>query len=155
MNKTRIKAMVAMAVLGAAVLGCVAVEPLQTMRGADVPAADQAPQDMAYQGKRPGELRLIARTFEGQPPLIPHSIANYEEITATDNPCLECHISSEYKGKKMPRVSDSHLVAKPTAARPDPQLHMSRWQCNTCHVPQVDAKPLVENEFLGRTTGAR
>lgn len=155
MNKTKIRAMAALAILSAAVLGCVAVEPLQTMRGTEVPAADQAPQDMAYQGKRPGELRLIARTFEGQPPLIPHSITNFEEITAKENSCLECHISSDYRGKKMPRVSDSHLVAKPTAAKPDPELHMSRWQCNTCHVPQVDAKPLVENEFLGRTTGTR
>lgn len=153
MKKT--KTMIALAVLFSAVLGCVAVEPLQTIRGADVPAADQAPRDLAYQGKRPGELKLIERTFEGQPPLIPHSIANYEEITATENPCLECHISNDFRGKKMPRVSDSHLVAKPTAAKPDPVLHMSRWQCNTCHVPQVDAPPLVDNDFRSRMTGAR
>lgn len=139
--------MIALAVLCSAVVGCVGVQQLQTIRGADVPAADQAPQDLAYQGKRPGELKLIERTFEGQPPLIPHSIANYEEITVTENPCMECHISNDFKGKKMPRVSNSHLVSPPTAAKPEPVLSMSRWQCNTCHVPQVDAKPLVENSF--------
>ncbi len=141
---------IALAVLCSAVLGCVGVQQLQTIRGADVPTADQAPQDLAYQGKRPGELKLIERTFEGQPPLIPHSIANYEEITVTENPCIECHISDDFKGKKMPRVSNSHLVAVPTAAKPEPVLSMSRWQCNSCHVPQVDAKPLVDNSFQGR-----
>jgi cytochrome c-type protein NapB len=140
---------IALAVLCSAVLGCVGVQQLQTIRGADVPVADQAPNDMPYVGKRPGELKLIERTFEGQPPLIPHSIANYEEITVTENPCIECHISNDFKGKKMPRVSNSHLATLPTAAQPEPVLNMGRWQCNSCHVPQVDAKPLVENSFQG------
>lgn len=144
---------IALALLCAAILGCVGVQQLQTMRGADVPESDQAPQDLAYQGKRPGELKLIERTFEGQPPLIPHSITNYEEITATENPCIECHISNDFKGKKMPRVSNSHLVAAPSA-NAEPVLSMNRWQCNSCHVPQVDANPLVENSFRG-AAGAR
>ena len=141
---------IVLAVLCSAVFGCVGVQQFQTIRGADVPTADQVPQDLAYQGKRPGELKLIERTFEGQPPLIPHSIANYEEITVTENPCIECHISDDFKGKKMPRVSNSHLVAAPTAAKPELVLSMSRWQCNSCHVPQVDAKPLVDNSFQSR-----
>jgi cytochrome c-type protein NapB len=141
---------IVLAVLCSAVFGCVGVQQFQTIRGADVPTADQVPQDLAYQGKRPGELKLIERTFEGQPPLIPHSIANYEEITVTENPCIECHISDDFKGKKMPRVSNSHLVAAPTAVKPELVLSMSRWQCNSCHVPQVDAKPLVDNSFQSR-----
>ena len=28
---------------------------------------------------------------------------------------------------------------------------MSRYQCNNCHVPQVDAKPLVDSLFVGVT----
>jgi nitrate reductase cytochrome c-type subunit len=28
---------------------------------------------------------------------------------------------------------------------------MSRFQCDSCHVPQVDAKPLVETRFIGVT----
>jgi nitrate reductase (cytochrome), electron transfer subunit len=145
MKKTVTKIVVAL--LLASALGC--AQQLVTMRGNDVPVADQAPRDLPYQGKRPGELRLIERTFEGQPPLIPHSIVNYEEITASDNPCIACHMSSDFKGKKMPRVSDSHLAVLPTAANPDPVLSMTRWQCNSCHVPQVDAKPLIENSFQG------
>ena len=28
-------------------------------------------------------------------------------------------------------------------------LRMERYQCNSCHVPQVDAKPLVTSTFVG------
>jgi nitrate reductase cytochrome c-type subunit len=28
---------------------------------------------------------------------------------------------------------------------------MDRFQCDTCHVPQVDAKPLVDSKFVGVT----
>ena len=31
------------------------------------------------------------------------------------------------------------------------EIDKSRWQCNSCHVPQIDAKPLVENVFKGNT----
>jgi cytochrome c-type protein NapB len=30
-------------------------------------------------------------------------------------------------------------------------IDKARWQCNSCHVPQIDAKPLVENVFKGNT----
>ena len=142
---------IVLAVLMLVASGWSAAQQVTTMRGAAVPDADRAPQDLQYLGKRPGGQALIRRTFQGQPPLIPHSIANYEEITIADNPCLECHISDEFKGKKMPRVSNSHLTAVPTAANPDPALDMLRWQCNSCHVPQVGAKPLVGNNFKGYT----
>ena len=33
----------------------------------------------------------------------------------------------------------------------NPAVEMSRYQCDTCHVPQVDAKPLVDNVFNGVT----
>ena len=32
-----------------------------------------------------------------------------------------------------------------------PAVEMSRYQCDSCHVPQVDAKPLVDNAFVGVT----
>jgi len=55
------------------------------------------------------------------------------------------------KARKCRASATPHLVAIPTAADPEPVLHMNRWQCNSCHVPQVDAKPLVENSFQGRS----
>lgn len=31
----------------------------------------------------------------------------------------------------------------------DEKVDMTRWQCNTCHVPQVDTAPLVKQNFVG------
>ena len=41
----------------------------------------------------------------------------------------------------VPAVTTSYLVGKEVAS--------SRYQCNTCHVQQVDAKPLVLSTFVG------
>ena len=71
------------------------------------------------------------------------------EVPAVDNVCLDCHIHKEVRGQKIPQVKESHLV-KPV--NPDaPVIDKARWQCNSCHVPQIDAKPLVENVFKGNT----
>jgi cytochrome c-type protein NapB len=101
----------------------------------------------AYVGKRPGQTPLIVRNFATQPPLIPHTVENYE-ISATENACWECHNSDEIKGQKMPMVGKSHLLG-PVVADVLPKLDMKRWQCDSCHVPLVDAKPLVDNYFKG------
>lgn len=124
----------------------ITTEPFSSLRDSSVNAADSAPVEKAFVGKRPGQHALIARTFEQQPPLIPHTIDGYEEINAKENACLDCHISDNFKGKKMPMVSKSHLL-KSVSSNAAPQLDMQHWQCNSCHVPQTDAKPLVENYF--------
>jgi cytochrome c-type protein NapB len=40
-------------------------------------------------------------------------------------------------------MADTHFV--------DQKVAMTRWQCNSCHVPQVDATPLVKQNFVGST----
>jgi cytochrome c-type protein NapB len=135
----------------AAVAACSTVQPLQFMRGSDVAAPDQAPAEKQYASRAPNAdmTALIPRTFKGQPPLIPHEVEKYLPITVEENDCLDCHISDDFKGRKMPRMGDSHFSL--TEKEPDgsPKVNMSRWQCNSCHVPQVDAPPLVENTFVG------
>lgn len=134
-----------MAALAMAVVACASTSvSMGTLRDTGVDAPDAAPIEMAYAGKQPGKDALIARTFVGQPPLIPHTVENFD-ITATENACLDCHIDTEFKGKKMPDFK-SHLV-KTDDAKAEPKLSMLRWQCNNCHVPQVDAIPLVGNDF--------
>ena len=118
---------------------------VQTLRGADAAVADKAPDEKIYPGKKPGVQKLIARTFKGQPPLVPHATDNFDEITVTENQCLDCHGLENYKEKKSPRLLDSHLVASGTGK----VLMLDRYQCNSCHVAQVDAKPLVANTFVG------
>ncbi|MBE0474955.1 nitrate reductase cytochrome c-type subunit [Rhodoferax sp.] len=119
-----------------------------TLREASVSSADTAPDVKPYLGKRPGQFALIERSFASQPPLVPHNVDGFD-ISQTENACWDCHSSDEFKGKKMPMVSKSHLV-KGTEAKADPELDMKRWQCDNCHVPQVDAKPLVGNDFTNR-----
>lgn len=123
-------------------VGCASsYEKVRTMRGIDVSAADVPFESKVYQGKKPGQQQLVARTFDGQPPVIPHALDNFDEITLEDNQCITCHGLEKYKEKNAPKMADSHFQGQ--------QVAMTRWQCNTCHVPQVNAKPLVELNFVG------
>jgi cytochrome c-type protein NapB len=115
-----------------------------TMRGADVAAADKAPGELAYAGKRPGTQPVIARTFSTQPPLIPHAVDNFDEVTLTENQCLDCHGPDNYVKKTSPKLGDSHF-----RRRHHRSSIRSRHNCTQCHVPQVDAPALVENRFIG------
>ena len=141
--------MISLALLVLAASSLAGAQQVNTIRGSEAANTDQPPAERAYAGGRPGGQKLVARTFDGQPPLIPHSIDRIDEITADDNPCWECHMSNEFKGKKMPRVGSSHLIPGKTDSDGNPVLNMTRFQCNSCHVPQVDAKPLVDNSFKG------
>lgn len=126
-----------------AIVGCASYEPLVSMRGTDVAAADSAPEAKAYVGKRPGTQSVVARTFSTQPPVIPHAVDNFDEVTLSENQCLDCHGPANYVKKASPKMGDSHFVAKTKA------FDASRHVCTTCHVPQVDAPALVENRFTG------
>jgi len=129
--------------LAAALFGCASFQGVATLRGADVATADQAPADpKPYAGKRPGSGAPIARSFKEQPPLVPHATDNFDEITVAENQCLECHSPETAPQKKAPKVADTHLAGK--------AIKMDRYQCNTCHVPQVDAPPLVRSTFAPR-----
>lgn len=121
---------------------------VSTMRGADVSEADAAPSAKAYLGSKPGAQGVIARTFDKQPPLIPHKVEGFDDITPTDNACLDCHINDKFRGQKIPRMGTSHFLPSNDPKAPA-EVSMSRWQCNSCHVPQVDAPALVENQFKG------
>jgi cytochrome c-type protein NapB len=145
MNQT-VKTTVAVlaAALFAAISG-VAAAQVTSLRGVQADTVDQAPDDKAYQGKKPGLQKPIARTFKEQPPLIPHALNNFDEITLEENQCMSCHSEEKFKEKRAPKLGDSHM----TLADGKKVMNMTRWQCNTCHVPQVDAKPLVDNTFKG------
>lgn len=143
---------VTLAALLTIVVGCASTQPVATLRGADVPVADAAPKGLAtYQGKKPGLQQPIARTFVGQPPLIPHAVDNFNEINTEGNQCMECHSPAKAKEKRAPKVGDTHLAMVEKNGQFSKELIMTRFQCDSCHVPQVDAKPLVENAFVGHT----
>ncbi len=129
------------AALMAVAYGCAQFTGVATLRGSDATTADQVPADKQYAGKRPGSGQPIARSFDGQPPLIPHAVDNFDEITISENQCLECHGPATAAAKKAPPVDSKHLAGK--------DLRMDRYQCNSCHVPQVNAPPLVGSTFAG------
>ena len=125
------------------IVGCASYEPLVSMRGTDVAVADPAPAAKEYAGKRPGTQPVVARTFSTQPPVIPHAVDNFDEVTLTENQCMDCHGDANYVKKNSPKMGESHFVAATKA------FDISRHNCTACHVPQVDAPALVENKFIG------
>jgi len=86
------------------------------------------------------------RNFKEQPPLTPHKVEKYR-INLKANGCLKCHDKDTYKEEDAPLAGKSHYMGED--GKEMEILHMSRYFCNQCHVPQVDAKPLVANTFVG------
>lgn len=125
-----------------------AAESAKSMRGADVAAPDdQAAEVKTYVGKRPGTQAPVARTFSTQPPVIPHAVENFDEINLEGNQCMDCHSAANYKKKNAPKAGDSHFVSRD--GQKLQEASSARYNCVQCHVPQVDAPPLVENSFKG------
>jgi cytochrome c-type protein NapB len=86
----------------------------------------------------------LARAYRQQPPLIPHEIEGYE-IDLKANQCLGCHDWPNNAGVGAPKVSETHYLDRNGVALD--QVARSRWFCTQCHVPQADARPLVDNTF--------
>jgi cytochrome c-type protein NapB len=116
-------------------------EPLKALRG-NVPLEQEAPAPLLKQWQR--DRDPIPRDYVQQPPLIPHSIASYQ-ITRNANKCLDCHSWSRYKEFGATKISLTHFKDRSGTELAD--VSARRYFCTTCHVPQVDAKPLVENTF--------
>lgn len=150
MNRT---ASLLIATLLASIVGCASFSAPTPMRGADVSAPDRAPDAKTYDEKIPGvgQPQLIARTFVGQPPLVPHAVEKYVPLTMEENACLDCHITDELRGQKVPKIGKSHFSTTLKRRDGSPAVEMTRFQCDSCHVPQVDAKPLVDSRFVGVT----
>lgn len=84
------------------------------------------------------------RDFVQQPPLIPHTIDGYQ-ITKNFNKCMDCHAWQKTKQSGAPKVSVTHF--KTRDGHELDNISPRRYFCNQCHVPQTDAKPLVESTY--------
>lgn len=115
--------------------------PVESLRGPVPVGEEKEAPDMK---KYPKEQERMDLQFVGQPPLIPHSIRGYE-ITANNNDCMRCHAWENAVSAKAPRVGISHFRDRDGRVLSD--LSPNRYFCNACHVPQVNAKPLVPNQF--------
>lgn len=127
----------------AALIGMTAIaafaKEVQSLRGDSPAEADSAPPLFStVDGPR------IQRNYRQQPPLIPHRIEKYQ-IDKRVNMCLHCHDWPNNTKENAPMVSISHFIDR-NGNKLD-KVSSQRWFCVQCHVPQTDAKPLVENTF--------
>ena len=94
--------------------------------------------------KYPKDGEPIARDYVQQPPLVPHSIDRYK-INLKSNKCLGCHSWKNYRQYDATKISQTHFEDRDANVLAN--VSARRYFCTQCHVPQVNAKPLVENEF--------
>lgn len=121
-----------------AVAQTTATGDVQSLRGAEVD--EYVPvEDVFHQDEK-----RVARNYRQQPPLIPHTIDQYQ-IDLSANECLACHDWTKAGERGAPTLSMTHYMS-----RDGSQLDAvagTRWFCTQCHVPQADAPALVENTF--------
>ena len=86
----------------------------------------------------------IPRQYVQQPPLIPHAIEAYS-INLKFNKCLTCHSWTNYKATGAVKISMTHFSDR--EGHDLANVAARRYVCTQCHIPQMDAPPLVENDF--------
>ncbi len=84
------------------------------------------------------------RAYTQQPPTIPHHTDGYQ-VDKNFNKCLNCHARGKAEQMQAVPVSITHYVGRDGMALPS--IAPARYFCTQCHVPQVEAKPLVGNTF--------
>ncbi|WP_425667076.1 nitrate reductase cytochrome c-type subunit [Vibrio tubiashii] len=113
---------------------------LESLRGASELEATRSADDFK---KYPRE-QVLESSFVYQPPLIPHNIRSYE-VSLNANKCLSCHSWKNAKEMGATKISVTHYVNREDAVLAD--MSPRRYFCLQCHVPQANAKPLIENDF--------
>ncbi len=86
----------------------------------------------------------IQRDYVQQPPLVPHAIEGYK-VNLKFNKCLTCHSWANYKEANATKISQTHFEDRSGDVHAN--VAARRYFCTQCHVPQVNAQPLVENTF--------
>jgi cytochrome c-type protein NapB len=58
---------------------------------------------------------------------------------------MSCHSWSNYRKQNATKISQTHFEDREEQVLAN--VSARRYFCTQCHVPQVNAKPLVENKF--------
>ena len=109
------------------------------------------PPPIEFPKAPPGQSKRFQRAYENAPPLIPHSVEGLLPITKNNNACLGCHDPKVAKSVGATPISPTHFIdffqlIKGKVVKLN-KLDPARWNCVQCHVPQANAKPLVQNTF--------
>lgn len=109
--------------------------------------------DLASESAEPARVKVVEerggfqRSYDKQPPLIPHKI-DKDQISIKINTCLsKCH---EEGKKKAPKPKESHYMTRD--GKKLDHVSSRRWNCTQCHATMTNAKPLVDNVFEGHLT---
>ena len=113
---------------------------LQSLRHGS-PITEELPITPARQER---DSSPLDRDYMQQPPLIPHTIEGYQ-ITKNYNKCMDCHAFSKARQSGATRVSVTHFLNRDGMELDN--VSPRRYFCTACHVPQTDAKPLMDNTF--------
>jgi len=109
------------------------------------------PPPVEYIKAPPGQSKRFERAYQNAPPLIPHSVEGLLPITKDQNACLNCHDPKVAKSMGATPLPPTHFID--FGKLPEGKIvkleniDPARWNCVQCHVPQTNAKPLVENTF--------
>ncbi len=139
-RKILLRSLLLLPVVAVTALWAANPDELATLRKSDI-AVDTEPQRMPEV-----ENKDVKRTrnYPMQPPTIPHKIDNYT-VNLNANKCLSCHDRTLTEQSQAPMVSVTHFMNRDGNFLA--QVSPRRYFCNQCHVTQVDAKPLVDNDF--------
>jgi nitrate reductase (cytochrome), electron transfer subunit len=142
MNMIKIASMLAVLGLSFAVLATsVPEEQIDTLRLAPI---NVEPTPPLMQKVLNTDLKQV-RNYPMQPPLIPHKIDGYQ-LDLKVNKCMQCHARTSTGHSQAPMVSVTHYMDRDNNFLAD--LSPRRYNCTQCHVTQLDAKLLVENDFV-------
>lgn len=92
----------------------------------------------------PRNVQREVRNYPEQPPVIPHTIRDYQ-VDKRFNRCLDCHSRESAPSAGAPMVSVTHFMDRDFQVRAE--VTPGRYFCTQCHVPQTDAKALVDSDF--------
>ncbi|KAA2212987.1 nitrate reductase cytochrome c-type subunit [Teichococcus oryzae] len=129
----------AVACLGA---GALLAQDAPRLRGPDPFTREQAAPPM----QRPitNDIR-VKRNYPDQPPVIPHAIEGYA-LDLNANKCMSCHARRFTEQSQAPMISVTHYQDREGNTLGG--LAPRRYACLACHVPQTEARPLVDNRFV-------
>jgi cytochrome c-type protein NapB len=126
-----------------AAAAAIAQAPLtDPMRGATPVGDESRPPPL---GNTENKDMRRERAYSMQPPTIPHKIDNYQ-VDLNVNACLGCHSRGRAAVTQAVAVSVSHYMDRDGNFLAE--ISPRRYFCEQCHVPQIDAKPLVANRFV-------
>ena len=95
----------------------------------------------------PGKVKPFKTSYVTAPPMIPHSIEGMTPITVKNNMCLNCHLPQNAKALGVTPMPPDHFVDNFENGKHVKRVAGSRYFCTTCHDPQANLDPVVENKF--------